>query len=40
MLTDVFPIELSDEINLSSIDKFVMHIQGLPTEPGESYLIN
>jgi len=40
MLMDVLPTELSDEITLSTIDQFVTHIHGLPTEPGESYLIN
>ena len=40
MLFDLLPTELSEDINEGSLDKFVRHIQELPVEPGESFLIN
>lgn len=39
MMLDVLPTELSQEITLDSIDKFLNHIAGLPIE-GQSFLIN
>jgi len=40
MLMDLLPTELSREITVDSLDKFVAHIHSLPGEPGESFLIN
>jgi biopolymer transport protein ExbB/TolQ len=40
MLFDLLPTELSEHINEASLDKFIRHIQELPVEPGESFLIN
>ncbi len=40
MLFDLLPNELSEDINEESLDKFALHIQELPVEPGESFLVN
>jgi biopolymer transport protein ExbB/TolQ/DNA-directed RNA polymerase subunit RPC12/RpoP len=39
MLFDLLPSEIADDITAQSVDKFVEHIQGLPVEPGESFLV-
>jgi biopolymer transport protein ExbB/TolQ len=40
MLFDLLPNELADDINEQSLGRFIQHIQELPVEPGESFLIN
>ena len=40
MLVDVLPTEVSDEITLDSIDKFIDHINDLPSSGSDSFLIN
>lgn len=40
MLVDVLPSEISEEITLESIDKFIDHINELPTGSSNSFLIN
>ncbi len=40
MLLDVLPTEISDEINLKSLDRFVDHIRSLPGASSRSFLIN
>lgn len=40
MLLDVLPAELSEEITLDSLDRFVAHIHELPGSSQESFLIN
>lgn len=40
MLLDLLPNEISQEITLKSLDKFVAHIQSLPPEARESILVN
>lgn len=40
MLFDLLPNELSAEITEESLGKFLKHIDELPVEPGESFLIN
>jgi len=40
MLLDVLPTEISEEINLKSLDKFVRHIRELPGSSSQSFLIN
>ena len=40
MLFDLLPTELSESIDVGSLTQFLQHIQELPVEPGESFLIN
>ena len=40
MLLDVLPTDISEEITVDTLDQFGKHIQGLPGEPGESFLLN
>ncbi|WP_437193159.1 MotA/TolQ/ExbB proton channel family protein [Planctomicrobium sp. SH527] len=40
MLLDVLPTEISEEISLKSLDRFVNHIRGLPGASSSSFLIN
>ncbi|MDA1050399.1 MAG: MotA/TolQ/ExbB proton channel family protein [Planctomycetota bacterium] len=40
MLLDLLPTEISHEITLSSLDKFVAHIHSLPGEARDSILVN
>jgi hypothetical protein len=40
MLVDVLPTEISEEITLESIDKFIDHINELPGTGSDSFLIN
>jgi len=40
MLFDLLPTELSEDINEKSLGRFIQHIQALPVQPGESFLIN
>lgn len=40
MLLDVLPVEISDEISLKSLDRFVNHIRSLPGASSSSFLIN
>ncbi|MCA9120787.1 MAG: MotA/TolQ/ExbB proton channel family protein [Planctomycetaceae bacterium] len=40
MLLDLLPTEISREITLSSLDKFVAHIHSLPDEARSSILVN
>jgi biopolymer transport protein ExbB/TolQ len=40
MLLDLLPNEISSEITVTSLDKFVNHIERLPTEARESILVN
>jgi len=40
MLMDLLPNEISPEITVTSLDKFVDHIHSLPTEARESILVN
>ena len=40
MLFDVLPSDISKDITLDSLDKYVGHVHSLPGEPGESFLIN
>ena len=40
MLFDLLPADISQEITVDSVGKFVKHIEGLPIEPRESFLVN
>jgi hypothetical protein len=40
MLLDVLPTEISEEITVKSLDKFVANIQSLPGSSSQSFLIN
>lgn len=40
MLLDVLPTEISDQITVDSIDDFITHINDLPGESSDSFLIN
>ncbi|HJN08373.1 MAG TPA: MotA/TolQ/ExbB proton channel family protein [Pirellulaceae bacterium] len=40
MLMDLLPNEISQEITVTSLDKFVAHIHSLPAEAHESILVN
>ncbi|PQO31182.1 hypothetical protein C5Y96_12595 [Blastopirellula marina] len=40
LLMDVLPTDISQEIRVDTLSKFVEHIQGLPGHDGESFLIN
>jgi hypothetical protein len=40
MLLDVLPTEISDQITVDSIDNFITHINDLPGESSDSFLIN
>ncbi|MBC8351058.1 MAG: MotA/TolQ/ExbB proton channel family protein [Planctomycetes bacterium] len=40
MLMDLLPNEVSQEITISSLDRFVAHIHGLPSESRDSILVN
>ena len=40
MLFDLLPNDISKEITVDSVGKFVNHIQELPIEPRESFLVN
>ncbi len=40
LLMDVLPTDISQEIRVDTLGKFVEHIQGLPGHDGESFLIN
>lgn len=40
MLFDLLPSDISHDITVGSVDKFVDHISELPIEPGESFLVN
>jgi len=40
MLLDVLPTEISEEITIKSLDKFVDHIRSLPGSSSQSFLIN
>ncbi len=40
MLLDLLPTEISQEITISSLDKFVAHIHSLPSEARSSILVN
>ncbi len=40
MLVDVLPTEVSQEITLESIDKFIDHINELPVTGSDSFLVN
>lgn len=40
MLLDVLPTEVADEITVDSLDRFVGHINQLPSDASESFLIN
>ena len=40
MLFDILPTEVSKEITVKSVPKFAKHIQSLPVQPSESFLVN
>ncbi|NLY02698.1 MAG: MotA/TolQ/ExbB proton channel family protein [Rhodopirellula sp.] len=40
MLFDLLPNELSNDITSDSVDRFVKHIEELPVQPSESFLVN
>ncbi len=40
MLFDLLPTDISKDITVDSVGKFVKHIQDLPIEPRESFLVN
>lgn len=40
MLMDLLPTEISQEITIESLDKFVAHIHNLPSEARQSILVN
>lgn len=40
MLFDLLPTDIAKDITVDSVDKFVKHIQELPIEPRESFLVN
>ncbi|MDZ7619813.1 MAG: MotA/TolQ/ExbB proton channel family protein [Patescibacteria group bacterium] len=40
MLFDLLPTDISKDITVDSVGKFVQHIQDLPIEPRESFLVN
>lgn len=40
MLFDLLPTEVSKEITVKSVEKFAKHIQSLPVQPSESFLVN
>ena len=40
MLFDLLPNELAEEITVGSVDKFIRHINNLPAEAAESFLLN
>lgn len=39
MLFDVLPVDLSPEITPQNVNRFIEHVQGLPVQPGESFLV-
>jgi methyl-accepting chemotaxis protein len=40
MLFDLLPTEVSKDITVKSVEKFARHIQSLPVQPAESFLVN
>ncbi|PHS11955.1 MAG: hypothetical protein COA78_08855 [Blastopirellula sp.] len=40
LLMDVLPTDISEEITTKTLDQFVTHIKELPSEHGESFLLN
>jgi biopolymer transport protein ExbB/TolQ/DNA-directed RNA polymerase subunit RPC12/RpoP len=40
MLFDMLPNELSRDITVDHVERFVSHVQSLPVSPGESFLVN
>ena len=39
LLFDVLPMDLSQEITPQNVDRFIEHVQGLPVQSGESFLV-
>lgn len=40
MLFDLLPTEIADEITVDTVPQFTRHIRSLPSDPGQSFLIN
>lgn len=40
MLFDTLPTDISEEISEKTVSKFIEHVNGLPVDPRESFLIN
>ena len=40
VLFDLLPSDISKDITVKSVEKFARHIQGLPVQPSESFLVN
>jgi biopolymer transport protein ExbB/TolQ len=40
LLFDLLPTDISKDITVKSVEKFARHIQGLPVQPSESFLVN